>query len=80
MAIGDEQVAVMAAALHERGLPDEQMGTLYKAIDAVYNAMTLVCEMCKSGHVPVPVLRPLFETTKDIGGLREAFREAVGSL
>jgi hypothetical protein len=76
MTISDEQVTAMAVALQERGLPDEQIRALHPAIDSVYNDIRAVCERCRSVDIPESVRQPLFETTKDVGGLRDAFREA----
>ena len=80
MTIGVEQVASMAAALKEQRLPDNQIRALHQAIDGVYNDITALCEMCVSSDVPESVWRPLMETTKDIGGLRNAFLDARQAL
>ena len=73
MTMSDEQVAAMAAALKKQRLPDNQVCALHQAIDGVYNDIRAFCEMCVSSDVPEPVWRPLIETAKDIGGLRDAF-------
>jgi hypothetical protein len=76
MPISDEQVAEMAAALQERRLADQQTQVLHQAIDNVYNDIRVLCELCMSSDVPESVRQPLFETTQDIGCLRNAFRRA----
>ena len=76
MPISDEQVAEMAAALQERRLADQQTQVLQQAIDGVYNDIRVLCELCMSSDVPESVRQPLFETTQDIGCVRNAFRRA----
>jgi len=80
MLISDEQVAEMAAALQERRLDDQQIQVLHQAIDGVYNDIRVLCELCMSSDVPESVRQPVFETTQDIGSLRNAFRRAHEAL
>jgi hypothetical protein len=76
MAIGEEQVVEMAVALQARRLPDDQIRALHQAIDAVYNDLRWMCELCLSSDVPDSVRQPLLETAQDMGRVRIAFLRA----
>jgi hypothetical protein len=73
MTISDEQVAQMAEALREEGFSENELQALHQTIDRIYSDIRMMCEACMQRGVPAPVRQPLFETTKDIGGLRDAF-------